>query len=97
MKNSYLVLHEKTLCNRREGVFSKQADEGEGDSGPVKYCRFVLQLTAKAGKGGCDLTAHWALLRRYDRGVSTVKLCTLICAYGTWTPLPVAPHISERK
>lgn len=31
MKNSYLVLHEKTLCNRREGVFSEQADEGEGD------------------------------------------------------------------
>ena len=56
-----------------------------------------VQLTAKAGKGGCDLTAHWALLRRYDRGVSTVKLCTLICAYGTWTPLPDAPHISERK
>ena len=41
--------------------------------------------------------AHWALLRCYDRGVSTVKLCTLICAYGTWTPLPDAPHISERK
>ena len=44
MKNSYLVLHEKTLCNRREGVFSEQADVGEGDSGPVKYCRFVLLL-----------------------------------------------------
>ena len=41
--------------------------------------------------------AHWALLRCYNWGVSTVKLCTLICAYGTWTPLPVAPHISERK
>ena len=36
MKNSYQVLHEKTLCNRREGVFFEQADEGE-----VKYCCFV--------------------------------------------------------
>ena len=80
MKNSYLVLREKTLCNCREGVFSEQADEAEGDSGLVK-----------------NLTAHWALLRRYDRAVSTVQLCTLICAYGTWTPLPDAPHISERK
>ena len=33
----------------------------------------------------------------YDRGVSTVKFCTVICAYGTWTLLLVAPHISERK
>ena len=41
MKNSYLVLHEKTLCKWREGVFSEQAYEGEGDAGPVKYCRFV--------------------------------------------------------
>ena len=54
-------------------------------------------LLLKLERGVCDLTAHWALLRRYDRGVSTMKLCTLICAYGTWTPLPVAPHISERK
>ena len=54
-------------------------------------------LLLKLEREGCDLTAHWALLWRYDRGVSTVKLCTLICAYGTWTPLPVAPHISERK
>ena len=52
MKNSYQVLHEKTLCNRRAGVFSKQADEGEGDSGPVKYCASSVQLTAKAGKVG---------------------------------------------
>ena len=43
MKNSYLVLHEKTLCNRREGVFSEQADEGEGDSGPVREGFFSEQ------------------------------------------------------
>ena len=43
MKNSYLVLHEKTLCNRREGVFSAQADEGEGDLGPVREGVFSEQ------------------------------------------------------
>ena len=48
-----------------------------------------VQLTAKAGKGGgCDLMAHWALLRRYDRGVSTVQLCTLI--WCIWHVDPVA-------
>ena len=52
MKNSYLVLHEKTLCNRREGVFAEQADEGEGDSGPVKYCRFVRPAYCLSWKGG---------------------------------------------
>ena len=97
MKNSYLVLHDKTLCNHREGVFPEQEYKGEEDTGPVKYCPSSVQLTAKARRGGCDFTAHWALLRRYDRGVSTVQLCTLICAYGTWTPLLDAPHISERK
>ena len=52
MKNSYLVLHEKTLCNCREGVFSEQVDEGERDSGPVKFAASLVQLTAEAGKGG---------------------------------------------
>ena len=49
MKISYLVLHEKTLWNRREGFFSEQADEGEGDSGPVREGVFFEQ--ADKGEG----------------------------------------------
>ena len=49
MKNSYLVLHEKTLCNRREGFFSEQADEGEGDSGPVREGVFSKQEYEEEG------------------------------------------------
>ena len=76
---------------------NKQTRE-KGIQAQLNIAASSVQLTAKAGKVGvCDLMAHWALLRRYDRGVSTVQLCTLICAYGTWTPLPDAPHISERK
>ena len=52
MKNSYLVLHEKTLCNRRAGVFSEQADKGEGIQAEWNIAASSVQLTAKAGKGG---------------------------------------------
>ena len=75
-------------------------EDGEGDGDSAKSEIFPLHpssLLLKLERGGCDLTAHWALLWRYDRGVSTVKLCTLICAYGMWTPLSVILHIRERK
>ena len=45
-------------------------------------------LLLKLERGVCDLMAHWALLRRYDRGVSTVQLCTLI--WCIWHVDPVA-------
>ena len=58
-----------------------------------------IQLTA--GKVGfCDLTPHWALLRRYDRGKSTVQLCTLVrhnLVYGKWNPMLAVPHVGESE
>ena len=97
MKNWYLVLHEKTLCNRRE-FFSLNKHTREKGIQPSEILPLrPSSLLLKLERGGCDLMAHWALLRRYDRGVSTLQLCTLLCAYGMWTPLPDAPHISERK
>ena len=97
MKNSYLVLHEKTYAIAERGFSLNKETREKGIHAseilPLRPSSLLLKLEG----GGCDLTAHWALLRRYDRGVSTVQLCTLNYAYGTWTPLSVAPHISERK
>ena len=56
-----------------------------------------VQLTAKAGKGGCDLTAHWALLRCYDRGVSTVQLCTLIWCIWHMDPVARCPTYQRKE
>ena len=52
MKNSYQVLHEKTLCNRRAGVFSEQAHKGEGIQAELNVAASSVKLTAKAGKVG---------------------------------------------
>jgi hypothetical protein len=51
IKNSYLVLHEKTLSNRKEVVFFEQADEVEGDSGRSNYGSFVHQADCYYCKG----------------------------------------------
>ena len=61
MKNSYLVLHEKTLYNRREGVFPEHADQGEGDLGPVR--EGVLSEQEDKGEGDSGPVKYCCFVR----------------------------------
>ena len=62
MKNSYLVLHEKTLCNCRERGFSlKKQTREKGIQAQWNIAASSVQLTAKVGKGAGGLWFDYSL------------------------------------